>query len=149
MNPNKEHPTPNAVKVMLFLKKRPDITDEKFHQHWREPHVKIALENTTFTSKVRRYNQVHTSPELKAQAQNLGMPVVDYDGIAEVWVDTMEDWKAIVSDEEFIKFIAADELHFIQHPIQIMLCYDNLVIGTDKKTGQETQLEGKTILKQN
>jgi hypothetical protein len=49
---------PSYVKVVLFLKKRPDITDEKFHNHWRDPHVKIAMANSTFMSKVRRYNQV-------------------------------------------------------------------------------------------
>ncbi|KAF4628520.1 hypothetical protein G7Y89_g9628 [Cudoniella acicularis] len=67
-------PKPNAVKISLFLKKRPDITDEKFHQHWREPHAKIALENSTFVNKIG--------------------------GITSV-----EDWKAIISDEQFIKLI--------------------------------------------
>lgn len=40
---------------------------------------------------------------------------------------------------------AADEAVFIQAPITIMLGFDNLVIGTDRKTGWETEIEGKAI----
>ena len=39
----------------------------------------------------------------------------------------------------------ADELHFIQYPISIMFGFDNLVIGTDKKTGMEREIEGKAL----
>ena len=35
--------------------------------------------------------QCHTSPELKAQAAEFGIPVLDCDGIAEVWVDSVAD----------------------------------------------------------
>lgn len=49
---------------------------------------------------------MHTSPELKAQAEAFGIPVLDCDGIAEVWVDSLEDWKSVVSDPDFIKTIA-------------------------------------------
>jgi hypothetical protein len=34
----------------------------------------------------------------------------------------------VVSDESFVKVIAADESLFIQAPINVQLSYDNLVI---------------------
>ena len=49
---------------------------------------------------------MHTSPELKAQAEELGIPVLDCDGIAEVWVDSIEDWKSVVTDPDFVRTIA-------------------------------------------
>src|SRR4051794_23331684 len=49
--------------------------------------------------------QVHTSPTLKKQAEEFGIPVLEADGIAEVWVDSLEDWKCIVNDPEFITAI--------------------------------------------
>ncbi|KAF2419709.1 hypothetical protein EJ08DRAFT_654033 [Tothia fuscella] len=116
------------LKVSLFLKKLPTITDEQFHAHWKGQHVDLALQNSTFTSKTRKYNQVHITPELRAQAASFGIPVMEYDGIAEVWVDSMEDWLEVVSDESFGKVIAADEGLFIQAPINVQLSYDNLVI---------------------
>jgi hypothetical protein len=44
-----------------------------------------------------------------------------------------------------VKYTAADEAHFIQAPITILLGFDNLVIGTDRKTGMEREIEGKEI----
>jgi hypothetical protein len=31
---------------------------------------------------------------------------IRYDGIAEVWIDSLEDWMEVVSDESFVKVIA-------------------------------------------
>ena len=39
----------------------------------------------------------------------------------------------------------ADETLFIQPPISIMFGFDNLVIGTDKKTGVEREIEGRAL----
>jgi len=50
---------------------------------------------------------------LKEEAATYGIPVLDFDGIAEVWVDSLADWKAIVSDEEFIKAVARESLRFV------------------------------------
>jgi hypothetical protein len=36
---------------------------------------------------------------------------------------------SIVTDEDFVKVIAPDEENFIKKPINIMLGYDNTVIG--------------------
>jgi hypothetical protein len=49
---------------------------------------------------------VHITPELREQAKAFEIPVMEYDGIAEVWLDSIEDWKEIVSDESFVKIIA-------------------------------------------
>jgi len=114
---------------MLFLNKRPEVSDEKFHSHWKTTHVEIALSNRVFRSKVARYSQFHTSPELKEQAAGFQMPVLSFDGIAEVWVDSIDEWREIVSDPEFLEKIVPDEGNFIQPPINIMVGYENLVIG--------------------
>lgn len=29
------------------------------------------------------------------------MPIMDFDGVAEIWIDSLEDWKSITSDPEF------------------------------------------------
>jgi hypothetical protein len=73
--------------------------------------------------------QFHTSPRLKKAAADFKIPVPEYDGIAEVWVKDIETWVSIVTDEDFVAVIAPDEAHFIKAPIDIMLGYDNTVIG--------------------
>lgn len=167
--PSGQAPKPGKyVKVSLFLKKQPHVTDDHFHAYWAHNHLNPAFANKTFMDKVRRYNQVcedglhpsrceclsdiqhHITPEWREMAKSLGAPVMDYDGIAEVWVDSFEDWKEIVSDPEFVKQVAgefgnhrslsldviltkvlADEPNFILAPIHIMVGYDHLVLGDD------------------
>ncbi|KAL3470508.1 hypothetical protein BJX99DRAFT_264189 [Aspergillus californicus] len=140
-------PSPAAkyVKIMMYLKRRPDVSDEQFHHRWSKEHVEIALSNPVFKSKILRFNQFHVSETLKLQAASLGAPVLDYDGIAEFWVSDVQDWKDITSDKDFVKHMAEDELIFVQPPISVMVGYDNLVIGLDRKTGMETQINGDDI----
>ncbi|KAK5712555.1 hypothetical protein LTR17_017936 [Elasticomyces elasticus] len=123
------------IKISLFLKKLPNVSDEFFHNHWETQHIDIAKRNKTFMAKTRKYNQVHITSELREQAQAFGIPVMDYDGIAEVWVDSMEDWTAVVSDPDFVREVAADEKLFILAPIHVQLSYDNLVIA-ENEAGQ-------------
>ncbi|KAL1851998.1 hypothetical protein Daus18300_012353 [Diaporthe australafricana] len=113
----------------MFFKKHPNVTDDYFHAYWANNHVEPLLKLTKFGDKVRRYNQHHITPELRAQAKAMGMPMMDFDGVSEVWVDSMEDWISIVKDPEFREVGAADAGHFITSPATIMLGYDHLIIG--------------------
>ena len=49
------------LKISLYLNKLDNITNQEFSDYWRTAHVKLALENKTFTDRVRRYNQVRLS----------------------------------------------------------------------------------------
>ncbi|KAK4895101.1 hypothetical protein LTR27_006707 [Elasticomyces elasticus] len=126
------------LKISLFLKKQPNVTNEFFHKHWKTQHVDVALRNKTFANKARKYNQVyrkvHVTPELREQAMTFGIPVLEYDGIAEVWVDSLEDWKEVLADPDFVKDVGADEQLFILAPISVQLSYDNLVISDKNAT---------------
>ncbi|RDW64781.1 hypothetical protein BP6252_10432 [Coleophoma cylindrospora] len=131
-------PPKKYLKVSLFLTKLPELSDEQFHEYWRTKHLQLALENKSFSTKVRRYNQAkltaaqhHSSASLKSQASEFGLPVVAYDGVAEVWVDDLNTWKEIVSDPDFAAAIASDEKKFMQRPIHVMLGYDELKIGKE------------------
>lgn len=46
--------------------------------------------------------QHHATPETKEIAKTFGNPTLDFDGIAEVWVDKLEDWLEIASDQDFL-----------------------------------------------
>lgn len=46
------------LKVTVFVKKKPEVTDEYFHAYWANNHIVPALANKNFMDKVRRYNQV-------------------------------------------------------------------------------------------
>jgi hypothetical protein len=119
---------PKYLKISFYLKRREDCSEEKFSQYWRNNHAPLALQTKVFTEKVRRYNQVcasslciictngeqvHNSKELKAQAAAFGLPVLDFDGVAEIWVDSLEDWMEVVSDTNFMAAVAGE---FVPEP---------------------------------
>ena len=37
-------------------------------------------------------------------SKELGFPVLDFDGLAEAYVDTVQDWKDLCADEKFWKW---------------------------------------------
>lgn len=46
------------VKVSLYLKKLPHVSDDHFHAYWANNHLVPAFAHKKFMDKVRRYNQV-------------------------------------------------------------------------------------------
>ncbi|KAF2501205.1 hypothetical protein BU16DRAFT_500149 [Lophium mytilinum] len=119
------------VKLSVYLKRLPDCTDEKFHSYWAGNHAQVAMEHDVFRKHVRRYNQYHIPPELKAAAAATGLPTLDFDGVAEIWVDSLEGWKEVQNNVDFVKAIAADETHFLAQDRAILIGYDNLIIGKE------------------
>ena len=63
---------PTYVKILLFFKKRPDITDEQFHSHWTEVHAAGAM-RTIFSEKIRRYSQVCLPTPMHPSSLNVFM----------------------------------------------------------------------------
>lgn len=51
------------------------------------------------------------SPELKSHARGLELPVLEFDGIVEIWVENLTRWKAVLSDAEFLKVMKGMPLY--------------------------------------
>jgi uncharacterized protein (TIGR02118 family) len=108
------------VKLTFCLRRRPDLSPEEFSRYWREEHGPLVVARAEALG-IRRYQQVHTvdEPQLHAalQARNGGAPP-PYDGIAEVWVDSVQAFRS-GSDETSRAAAAellADERNFIDLP---------------------------------
>jgi uncharacterized protein (TIGR02118 family) len=91
------------VKIFYLIPKRPDISDEQFHSHWRGVHAELALR----IKNLRRYVQSH---RIKHAGFGLSSP---YEGIAEVWFDSLDAAKQMRDSREYIDGAFADEPNFI------------------------------------
>lgn len=92
------------IKVALFLKKRPDITSEQFQHHWAHQHADMLLSLKTWPETgTYRYSQFVQDNELKKIVQTAGLPVMEYDGCAEMWFSNIDDFFAIASDKDYQK----------------------------------------------
>ncbi|EXJ79929.1 hypothetical protein A1O3_08214 [Capronia epimyces CBS 606.96] len=69
------------------------------------------------------------TPQMKKEAESLGLKALDYDGAAEFWVDSLDVWKALIEDPEGIMTLRPDEEKFCQHPLDIMYGYEELIVG--------------------
>ncbi|KFH42514.1 hypothetical protein ACRE_067360 [Hapsidospora chrysogenum ATCC 11550] len=103
-------PPPKAaklVKVSLFLKKRPDITDDYFRAYWYHNHRVLFVDTKAFRKYVRKYNQSHyVKDQVAINSEIINFAQPEYDGVAEFWLDSLEDWRKLWADPEFTEAVA-------------------------------------------
>lgn len=92
------------VKLVAFIPKRPDITIERFHIHWRAPHGEMAKGVVLF----RRYLQGHRVASLDP-----GLGPTEYEGTAEIWFDDLDAALRQGQDEVYVQQVGPDEANFI------------------------------------
>jgi len=83
-----------VIKLVYIVRKRDDVSAQDFHTYWLEMHGPL-VRSVARSLRARKYVQSHTiAPEIGAQiAQSRGMDA-GYDGITEVWWDSIEDLAA-------------------------------------------------------
>jgi uncharacterized protein (TIGR02118 family) len=90
------------VKSVVFFKRKAGMEVGEFQEYWRTRHREVVLQ----LPGVRRYVQSHTLPSIYRKRE----PV--YDGIAEIWNDSLEALRAMVRDPHY-QVVKADEAQFI------------------------------------
>jgi uncharacterized protein (TIGR02118 family) len=96
-----------VIKGYSLLAKRPDVSSEFFHEHWRTVHADHAQKLTS----LRRYIQAH-----RIDAEVPGFAPSPYDGIAEVWWDDLAAADLVASDPAYLNGARLDEPTFIDMP---------------------------------
>lgn len=104
------------VKLVYCLRRLPHLSREEFQRYWREVHAPLVRKHAG-TLRIRRYVQVHTldHPMNDAVRERRGGPE-PYDGVAEIWWDSLEDRAAASASPEAQKAgqeLLEDERRFI------------------------------------
>ncbi len=105
------------IKLVYCITKRPDLSDEQFFHYWKNIHGPIGA----------------TIPRLRklVQSHRLNIPVdkhpPTYDGIAELWFDSVEDLLAARQSPEW-QTSTQDETNFIDHTKVVYFVTDEHVI---------------------
>jgi len=119
------------VKLVFCLTRLPHLSREDFQRYWRERHGPLVRESAKVLG-IRRYVQAHTldTPLNDALRRGRGGPEA-YDGVAELWFDSLEALAAaggtpegkaagrrLVEDERtFIDLARSPVLIAAEHPI--------------------------------
>lgn len=100
----------------MALRRREDVAPEEFHRYWREEHGPLAR-RLLEPLNLRRYVQTHTlDTDLNAQLAAARGTVEAFDGVAELWWDSLDDLLAVLGSEDGQRANAAlaeDEATFI------------------------------------
>ncbi|KDR82193.1 hypothetical protein GALMADRAFT_58684, partial [Galerina marginata CBS 339.88] len=114
-----------TIRVTCLIKRRPDLTHEQFSEHWSKKHGEIFTSLKAVKTNIVRYNQFHVlEPQSRALAE-AGLPIAEFDGAAEFWVDKLEDLLALFGDGEYLKNAVPDEANFLDRSsVQLLVGED-------------------------
>src|SRR5438132_8742241 len=91
---------PAMVKLVFCVRRRPGMSREECQRYWRENHAPLVRRHAE-TLRIRRYVQTHTvdTPANEMLRAGRGGPE-GYDGVAELWWDSLDDLAAAASTPE-------------------------------------------------
>jgi uncharacterized protein (TIGR02118 family) len=92
------------LKLTYCITKKPGLTDDEFFDYWKNIHGPIGAR----IPRLRRLVQSHR----RTLPRDAHRP--DYDGMAELWFDNVEDLLAARQSAEW-KASTEDEANFIDH----------------------------------
>ncbi len=98
------------VKLIVCAKRKPGMGVQEFHDYWRNMHGPQVRSVPGCRKYIRKYVQCHTIPQ--AYERN----AAPFDGVAELWFDSLEDVDRFLSDPEYLERVRPDELKFTDHP---------------------------------
>ena len=104
------------IKLVYCLRRRADISREEFYRYWLNTHGP-KVKSMADAMRARRYIQSHTcEPELNQLFAESRGSAPAFDGITEVWWDSVEELKAAMATSacaEAMATLREDESKFI------------------------------------
>jgi uncharacterized protein (TIGR02118 family) len=123
------------TKFYELLPKRPDLSDEDFHEHWRYRHAPFSDPVSTLLS----YVQSHREP---FGAAPFGES--PYEGVAEAWFDSLEEALALGQDPAYTEGAAKDEPNFLaMDELRVLVAEDR---GTTTGSGRPERTDRVKLL---
>jgi uncharacterized protein (TIGR02118 family) len=95
------------IKLSILMVRRPDTTYEDFLHHWATTHAETIASQPATRRYIRRYVQDHLAPGSGASR------AAAFDGIAEVWFDSLNDAEAFFASEDYRERVIPDEEAFL------------------------------------
>ena len=78
------------IKLTFCLTRLPHLSREAFQAYWLETHAPL-VRSVAETLQIRRYVQLHSLPaEASAPIRASREAPAEYDGVAELWFDSLE-----------------------------------------------------------
>jgi uncharacterized protein (TIGR02118 family) len=123
------------IKLVFCLRRLPTLSIAEFHGYWGDHHAELVRRHAP-ALRIRRYTQSHTfsDPRLTPVIESRDGQIDPYDGVAELWWDSVEDLVEAVSSAEGRvagQALRSDEETFIDLPNSpLFFSNEHVVIST-------------------
>jgi len=111
------------IKLSIMMVRKSGLTHEQFSEHWRTTHLKAAKASPSARKYMRRYYQNHLTDDTLPD-----IPPSKFDGIAEVWFDSLDDVKAFFASPDYLETLKPDEDNFIDGEKSEMVITRDVVV---------------------
>ncbi len=101
-----------ATSLIVFIKRRPDMTAAAFSRYWREAHGPLLLACTDFSRHIIRYEQFHGTEQTAAIGAMFGASG-DYDGVAVITFSSPDALAAAFAEPAYLSDVRPDEPNFV------------------------------------
>ena len=113
------------IKFTILLRRKVSLTHDAFVEHHKTVHADLFMSIPVVKGTVRRYIQQHTLP-----VELPGMPPAKYDGITELWFDSVDDLARCFSDPDYMARVRPDEESFLDlHGCDFIVSTENSVLA--------------------
>jgi len=116
------------VKLSVLIKRKRGMTAEEFHRYWKEKHGPLAMGVEDFTRHIRKYVQCHQLPPEALRHMDHG-PASQFDGIVELWADSVDELERAFDSPGYKNVIQPDESNFCDKDVVVMVTDETLVKG--------------------
>jgi uncharacterized protein (TIGR02118 family) len=115
------------VELVCFVRRRPGMSAEAFHTHWRDRHGPLVRDNAAARRYVRRYEQHHRV------ARDYDRPDGPaFDGVAVQWFESFRDFVAMITDPAFEE-IVDDEARFLDRAGTVFVMTEPAIVLIDDR----------------
>lgn len=121
------------IKLCFCMRRLPHLTREEFRTYWRRVHPRAAGPEAARALGMRKYVQLHALPEDVNRRVASSRPGLEpeFDGIAEVWLDSLEAYErawASPEGEATMKRLLDDERNFIDWSRSTIFLAEEIVL---------------------
>ncbi|KAF2741771.1 hypothetical protein M011DRAFT_413880 [Sporormia fimetaria CBS 119925] len=91
-------------RAQIFFNKKPDVTEEFFHEHWKTVHADLTIQTKASNVLLTRYTQLHMDKASRDALEPLFeaggglMHPMNYDGAAEFYARSAEDFTTFIKN---------------------------------------------------
>jgi len=129
------------IKMIVLLRRNPALTRAEFSHHWREIHAPLVCSVPETTRHMRKYVQNHL-PETSASsgdgaAESMGGVArpsddMDFDGIIEVWYESMEELQKSTGSQRYAEIIRPDEQRLLDQSRCVIFLANEFTVFDEK-----------------